>query len=382
MSSTRTFALAGVVVAGLVAIAVLVVPSASAKKPPPDFYGVVPQEEPEPRDFEQMERDRVGMVRQLFHWSAIEPFQGQYDWSTTDEVMRQASARGIEVFPVLYGVPVWAQPEDRVASCGPACAPTTPQEREGFARFAAAGVARYGPGGTFWEEPAPPPEPCPLPPLPCRRGAETETPIQAWQVWNEQNSPKYYAPQVNVDQYAALLEETASAIRAQDPGAEVVVGGMWGPPGAGAVVPALRYLERLYRVDASRESFDSVAVHPYAGRFENVKSQIRATRRFVTSVGDGDVGIWVTELGWASGGRKREPLVKTRAEQAALLRKSFRFLIRKRNAWRIRGVHWYSLRDTRLGFGICAWCPRSGLRTADGAEKPAAAAFRNLPRSG
>ena len=381
-------ALAGVVLASLVASGALAVQPASAKKPPPRFYGVVPQTALEAGDFSELQRDRVGIVRQLFLWPEIEPSPGQYDWSSTDETIRQASAAGIEVFPVLYGVPAWAQSEKLNSRCGVTCGPSTPEARQGFARFAAAAVARYGPGGSFFTEPPPPPpeqppsDPCTVPPLLCKRGGLGDKPIEVWQIWNEQNSPKYYGPKVNVRQFAGLVKQASKAIRAQDPKAEVVLGGMWGPPGTDAVVPTVRYLERLYRVAGSRSTFDSIAVHPYAGRLASVKGQLRGIRRLAVQVGDRNVGLWVTELGWASSGPKGEPLVKTRSMQAALLRKSFRFLIGKRVAWRIRSVHWYSWRDTDNAAAICAWCPRSGLRTSGGGDKPAANAFRNLPRSG
>jgi len=386
MNANRIIAGAGVLLASLLAGAVLAVEPASAKKPPNDFYGVVPQVALESEDFTQMQGDRVGIVRQLFLWPAIEPYRGQYDWSLTDEVMRQASSTGIEVFPVLYGTPSWAQSEKMNSRCGVTCAPSTQQARAGFARFARAAVARYGPGGTFWTHPPPPQpppsDPCLVPPLLCKRGGLGETPIEVWQVWNEQNSPKYYGPKVNVGQYARLIAQTSKEIRREDRKADVVLGGMWGPPGTDSVVPTVRYLERLYRVRGSRSSFDSIAVHPYAGRFASVKGQLRGTRRLATRVGDGNVGIWVTELGWASGGPQGQALVKTPAEQARLLRKSFRFLIRKRVEWRIRSVHWYSWRDTDSRAQICSWCPESGLRTSSGGEKPAAATFRALPRSG
>jgi len=371
-------AVAALAVAGLVAAAVLPVEPASGQKPARDFYGVVPQTPLESPDITRMQHDRVGMVRQVFFWPEIEPEPGKYNWTTTDDAVRQASAAGIEVFPLLFGTPDWAVSGLR---CELVCAPGTPAARQAFARFAAAAVARYGPGGSFWTESPPPVDPCSVPPLLCRRASSAPRPIEAWQVWNEQNSPKYYGPTVNVRQYASLVKQTAKAIRAEDPQAEVVLGGMWGPPGTDAVVPTLRYLKRLYRVRGSRKSFDSIAIHPYAARLENVKGQIRAARELATRVRDRKVGIWVTELGWASGGPTSEPLVKSPREQAALLRKSYRFLIKKRKAWRIRSVHWYSLRDTRAGASHCSWCAHSGLRTTAGAEKPAAAAFRSLPRA-
>jgi hypothetical protein len=49
--------------------------------------------------------------------------------------------------------------------------------------------------------------------------------------------------------------------------------------------------------------------------------------------------------------------------------------LRKRRAFRLRGVFWYSWRDTVGGDQICAWCGHAGLRNGDGSAKPAWDAF-------
>ena len=59
----------------------------------------------------------------------------------------------------------------------------------------------------------PPPEPVPDPPLPTEPpcGCTVASPITTWQIWNEQNSPKYFAPQASTSpSYAALLRSAAA----------------------------------------------------------------------------------------------------------------------------------------------------------------------------
>jgi hypothetical protein len=180
--------------------------------------------------------------------------------------------------------------------------------------------------------------------------------------------------------YGTLLERSAAAIRAEQPQAEIVIGGMWGPPDTDAVVPVRRYLKKLLRDPGFRDAFDAVALHPYGPDLRTVFSQVRDGRRVLNRGDAADAGIWVTEVGWASGGPRREPLVTSKRKQATLLHKSFERLIRKRGAWDIRGVHWYSWRDS--SHGLCKWCKKSGLRTKSGALKPAARVFRKLPRAG
>ena len=70
---------------------------------------------------------------------------------------------------------------------------TKAQQR--WRNFLKALVTRYGPHGTYWtthyHE---------------RFGANaTELPITSWQIWNEPNLKKYFAPYPSPGQYARLL---------------------------------------------------------------------------------------------------------------------------------------------------------------------------------
>src|SRR6185369_237350 len=89
----------------------------------------------------------------------------------------------------------------------------------------------------------PPPTPSPLDPsLPPCQCTEAH-PITTWQLWNEQNSPKYFAPKVSVSTYGKLLKSAGAEIRSKQPGADIILGGMWGPDSASKVVtPVRKYL--------------------------------------------------------------------------------------------------------------------------------------------
>jgi hypothetical protein len=222
--------------------------------------------------------------------------------------------------------------------------------RQAFARFAGAAAERYG------------------------------SLVDSWQIWNEQNSGKYYAPAPDPAAYARIVADASAAIRARDPNAEIVLGGMWGPPGAHSVTPVDAYLRRLYAVPGSKATFDAIALHPYHRTVSGVLAQIRAARRVVNRAGDRRVATWITELGWASGGPAGHRLVKSARGQAKVLSKSFRALLSYRRQWRLRGITWFSWRDTSVEASDCLWCAFSGLRTQSGAEKPAGRAFRRLAR--
>ena len=86
--------------------------------------------------------------------------------------------------------------------------------------------------------------------------------------------------------------------------------------------------------------------------------------------------MYVTEIGWASGGDPH-PLNRGPAGQAKRLRQAFKLLGRRRRDLNLKLVTWYSWRDdTTVHGGICAWCPFSGLFEENGLDpKPAWHAF-------
>jgi hypothetical protein len=280
--------------------------------------------------------------------------------------VRALAEEGITALPFLFGSPGWAGQRDGYDCDGFGCItypPASIETRYAFARFAGAAVRRYGPGGTFWAE---------HPLLPYR-------PIRAWQVWNEQNLEAFHRPDVDASSYAEVLMLVAGEIRAADEDAEVLLGGMFGKHSNSRIVGAARYLRDLYRVPGVAESFDGVAVHPYDPRARGVLDQIRAARKVIRAQGD-DADLWITELGWASGGDRDQNLVSTRAGQARLLRRSFSQILRSAGPWRLRGVYWYAWRDTETerDVTVCAWCPRAGLISRSGAPKPAFDALRSI----
>jgi hypothetical protein len=416
--------------------AALIVPTAASAAP---VYGVVPQDGAlPPRSELQLMRDGgVESIRLMAHWGTVEPAPGARNWGTLDALVRETTERGIQPLLFLYGPPPWVVEEDGRKCAEAACAviaPSSKSTRKAYARFAKAAVRRYGPDGDFWkppdvpaaragdasaarsglveypcipgtnlppgctpEEPPPPPgddggTPSPTPPPPpppedptdpdplptdppC--GCTVAQPVRVWQVWNEQNSPKYYAPKVRVNGYARLVKATSKAIKSVDPKAEVMLGGMWGPESLKRgkkkppVTTFIDYMKRLYRVRGIKRRFDSLAIHPYSSNVSGMLAQMREARRVARSFGDRKVGLWITEIGWASGGPEREPYNKGTDGQAKQLQKAYRKLEKKRRAFRLRGVFWYSWRDKPGGDLICAWCGHAGLLNLDGSPKPA-----------
>lgn len=415
-------------VALVATVALGAVPASSGAKP---IFGVVPQDGgvPPGSDLDLMPQAGISSMRLLFHWASIETSQGQYDWSTIDEVVRETTSHGITPFPFVSGMPVWAAHADGRSCTSSECwdfAPKSTATRKAYADFMTVLVKRYGPGGVFWTEPtgtsavtngttdayaedgavdtelcgvlvlpdcAETPEESPATPsdpateldptLPaCQCTAGEEQPIRTWQIWNEQNSPKYYAPKANVRKYAALVREAGGAVHAADPGAEVILGGMWGPDSAKKVVmPVKKFLAQLYRVKRIKKSFDSIAIHPYSSAAKASLAQLRQARTSMLKEGhDKGAGMWVTEVGWATDGPKREPYVKSLKGQARTLSQALSSYKRNARRLNLQGVLWYSWRDRPNGELICTWCGHAGLRTLDGDAKPAFGAFAKVAK--
>jgi len=409
-------------IALLAALLGLAAPATATAKP---IFGIVPQDGalPSTSDLDLMPGAGIDGMRTMLHWAGIERSPGEYDWSTPDAIIRETTNRGIEPFVFLYGTPEWATQQDGRGCEGGECtvfAPKSKATRDAFGRFAAAAAARYGPGGDFWEAPVdppaqtsgadtaiaadgpdsaggcpipilctpepppnPPPPPPPVdPPLPTEPpcGCTEPSPIRVWQIWNEMNTPKYFAPKVNVGRYASLLESAADGIRSVDPGAEIVLGGMWGPHSARDVVmPTNDYLKRLY-AQGAEDDFDSIAIHPYGNNSEASLAQLRSARRTVRQAGDPKAGMWVTEVGWAGRGPADNPYVKGLIGQARVLTRALTAFKRKARSFNLHGVFWYSWRDKRGGDAICDWCGHAGLRTKKGEPKPAWRAFVRVAR--
>jgi hypothetical protein len=327
--------------------------------------GVVPQRDLDRTDTALMSAAGIDSIRTWFSWGQVEAQRGRYDWAGVDNKVATAAHDGIVILPFLFGAPEWAVTEDGYR-CPDRClsyAPASAATREAYADFAAAAVRRYGPDGSFWAE----------------HPGLNHVPVRSWQIWNEQNSRFFYRPAANARSYAELLRLAASRIRSVDPGAEIVLGGMWSvkdrPEG---VIGSTHYLRQLYRVPGIEDSFDAIAIHPYAKRLGDVFRQLDLVRSAARRAGDGGVGLWVTELGWASDGRRDEGLVKNPDQQARLLERAFNRLIRRHSHYHLRGAYWYSWRDTPKGEAVCVWCAYSGLISRQGSLKPAYDAMRTL----
>lgn len=364
---------------------------------PKRFFGVVIQGYPEDvRDFEfrRMGQGDVGTVRFILLWPVIQATPGpcepgsynpvvgdeqpepgpenHCDWAAIDRMVGGAAARGTASLPFAFGAPNWIDSNDGEPQKAASRVPPleTEADRQAWQAFLRAALQRYGPQGTFW---------APGGAYATQHPGAAPLPIRDWQVWNEPSTPAYFWPKPSPPRYADLLQLSAAVIRAEDPGATIVLAGLFGTPGGGPGGIFLpHYLKRLYRVSGVEQDFDAVALHPYAPRIDGMKAQIELARREMKRAGDGQTDLWITELGWASDGPREVQAVKTERGQARLLERAFEVLGKRRERWNVVAVNWFSLRDVPRKKSPCYGCPFTGLLERDGDPKPAWRAFTDF----
>ena len=159
--------------------------------------------------------------------------------------------------------------------------------------------------------PAARPEPPPVRGLRPRRGGAVrierllleenpgipKLPITLWQVWNEPNSPLFWKPKPDPGGYAELLRGFDSTVERADPNAQSCSAAS--SPRRGAASPW-----RLHggALPGPSGHFDAAAIHPYAANPQNALASTADLRDVMDRSGDAETAIWISEVGWASGG--------------------------------------------------------------------------------
>lgn len=340
---------------GLVAMGLAIV-APSAEAAPADFWGVDPQAAPSLEQLRRLERGGVESIRASVNWSQVQPVRGgPLDWSGFDAMVRSAASAGLDVLPVAWGAPEWAVRPEWVPGSGesvkaPRNLPAGGAAGRAWANFLAQAVARYGPHGSFWVE---------NPGLPKR-------PIRTWQIWNEENF-KYFVVRPNPAEYGKLVKISYAAIKGVDPGATIVLGGMFARPREAlskrrprSAYFATEFISQMLRsTPGIRSKFAAVALHPYTSTYRYLGTEIAEVRRVLKAGHDAGVGLWITEMGWSSQApRPGNPFDKGPAGQAAQLRGAFSLLLRNRRRWLVQRVYWFSVDDESEA---CNFCDGSGL---------------------
>jgi hypothetical protein len=346
------FAALAIFVFGLVAAPV-------AMAVPADFWGVSPQNPPTAEQFQRLEAGGVDSVRIPIAWSGVQPFtSSEANFAASDTLVAGAAAAGINVLPFVYEAPSWAVPRARVPGSSAKAPKTVPvktgAQRTAWANFLKLVVARYGPGGSFWVA---------NPALP-------EAPIRTWQIWNEENF-KYFVVRPNPADYGKLVNISYSAIKSVDPGAKLILGGMFARPGEAKfkVKPPQAYyasdfLDQLYSTTPGiKKKFSGVALHPYTASYQQLTPDIEEFLSVLKTNHDAGKKLWITEIGWSSEPKSAgDSFAKGPKGQVTQLNGAFKLFKAKATKWKLQRIYWFSVDDQP---GICNFCGGSGL-FADG----------------
>ena len=286
------------------------------------FHAVWPQYSNAGRErvLDRLAAAGVEWVRIDMMWKYAEPSAGVDDpvtYGRLDFAVDQARARGLKVLIDVFGTPGWAN--------GGKGTTVPPSDASAFGRFAERLASRY-------------------------RGR-----VSAWEVWNEPNLSRFWTG--SVDEYVALLKAGYAGLKAGDPGARVLLGGISQNDYA--------FLSKAYAAGA-KGFFDVLATHVYTGPSDappETDWSYNATatlRNVMVRAGDSVKPIWFTEFGWSThvnDGSER-PWERGVSEQlqADYLARALR-LVAERYPY-VTQMFWYMERDVSYwndqedGFGL------------------------------
>ncbi|HVL96604.1 MAG TPA: hypothetical protein VM266_12155, partial [Solirubrobacteraceae bacterium] len=213
--------------------------------------------------------------------------------------------------------------------------------------------------------------------------------VAAWQVWNEPNAGVFWIGGPEPARYSALLKAAYPRIKAADPAAIVVTGGL--------VHNDFYFVESLYRHGAG-DSFDAVGTHmstacltPGPGFYERNQDNGRIDKYYFTAYrevhqsladrGHGDKPIFM-EIGWSTAhdqpcnvGNKKGPSGVTEAEQARFLTEAYQCLA---SDGYVRAAAWFSLQDATRQYH--SYDSRMGLVDFNGNLRPSFGAMQTVAR--
>jgi hypothetical protein len=202
----RALPLVGVVLA----IALAAAPSASAAEAGVNLIGSTSAQMP------AVQALGTHWVRMFASWPDLEPTKGSFStfWLNYYEETFRGLPSGTKVLLDVVDTPSW-----ETGSSNPQTPPANPQE---YAAFAGALAHDFG------------------------------TKVAAYEIWNEEDAPLWWAGGPNAAAYAQLLKDTYPAIKAANPSATVVLGGLTGND--------YEFLEGVYQA-GGKGYFDAVGVH-------------------------------------------------------------------------------------------------------------------------
>jgi hypothetical protein len=287
----------------------------------------------------------VQAVRLPIRWTTIEPERGKWDFTKVDRVVRALGDARIELLPILMSVPSWASGINPAEVKG--FPDTFPAKRvEDWQEYVRQVVMRY------------------------------HKQIRYWEIWNEENGEDFYKPLPNAVEYVGILKAAHETIRAVDPKAKVVLGGLqmngvipnpWSP------IKVENFLQKIYDA-GGKPYFDVVNIHPYVLATKEqgptyAAKLVRETLHVMEQNGDGQKPLWITETGVGTSNGVTEQM---QAEHLAGIYQEVAKIPQ------VKAICWFLLRD--MDRSVCGSEDSMGLISTTGRRKPAFAAFAKVAR--
>lgn len=205
--------------------------------------------------------------------------------------------------------------------------------------------------------------------------------VAGYEIWNEPDGPEFWKDGPQPADYVALLKPAYAAVKAADPKAKVIVGGL--------VANDFDFLGRLYDFGA-KGSFDAVAVHTDTACNTTVPTfyyreptgrigryaftGYREVHRTMVAHGDSKP-IWMSELGWSTTDARcpvaDKPAGVSPEQQAEFLAKAYGCLAD--DPYVEQGL-WFNLHDINSS-PMAPFSQQYGLVSDAFKRKPAFAAF-------
>lgn len=221
-------------------------------------------------------------------WAGLEPRSGRFAFSQYDATYRADLAHGVRPIFIFAFAPTWAT--DGTCDSSTAHCPPARDHYVDAARATAAIAKRY----------------------PKLAGIE---------IWNEPNTPYFWAPRADPAAYTALLRACHRAINRADPAMPVAGGSMSSSQASGGgLISAPDFLRGIYE-NGGKGAMDAISLHAYPDPADvtarSALGVLEEVRRVRDQSGDGATPLWVTETGISTTGRDAVP---DRVQALVLLR--------------------------------------------------------------
>lgn len=206
--------------------------------------------------------------------------------------------------------------------------------------------------------------------------------IDAWEIWNEPDMDGTWLPQADPVAYAAILRAGYNAIKAADPTALVLSGGVM----VFDAVGEKGFMDQVV-AHAGWDSFDVLSIHPWLldhapdeptlinpreGYDITIPGRLALVQRWIDAHGGGKP-IWITEVGWSTCGERCEPqFAKSEEQQANYMVRTYILAA----AAGVQHVSYFQLEDKFEGDHV-PWSQAAIVRD-DGQPKPAFTAYGTM----